>query len=70
MTTEQNKALCELTGLKDQIGKQHWLNVHFRAFELADFAWKQHVFANARVGAKAVNSPDGAVLADEEGETP
>ena len=65
MTVDQDKALCELRGLKDQIDKQHWLNVHFRAFQLAHFAWQQHILANSRLGAKQVHSPGGAVLDDE-----
>lgn len=65
MTTEQDRAMCDLAGLRDQIEKEHWLNVHFRAFQLAHEAWQNHVRANARVGAKAVGSPGGAVLDGE-----
>ncbi|KKN78835.1 hypothetical protein LCGC14_0346070 [marine sediment metagenome] len=64
MDANQKKLLAETEGIIDQIKKQHWLNVHFRAFELANNAWKEHIRANARVGAKEVDSPAGAVLDD------
>lgn len=69
MSSEQDKLLAMAQGLHDQIRKQHWLNVHFRAFELANDAWSLHVRTNAKIGAKAVNSPPGAVLDDNREET-
>ena len=65
MTTEQSKALAELEGLRDQIEKGHWLNVHFRAFRLANDAWQNHVRANALTGSRESCSPGGAVLDGE-----
>lgn len=62
---EQLKAIADLHGLRDQIEKQHWLNVHFRAFKLSHEAWQHHILANARGGSRAVNSPAAAVLDDE-----
>ena len=59
---EVDQANCQLSGLQEQIEKQHWLNVHFRAFQLADYAWKQHIMANARLGSEHSGSPCGAVL--------
>ena len=61
-TVEQDALLAEARGIKEQIEKEHYLNVHFRAFELADHAWKLHIRANAIVGSRKVNSPGGAVL--------
>lgn len=43
MSKEQEKAIKDIRGLRDQIKKGHWLNVHFRAVELAYFAWKQYI---------------------------
>lgn len=65
MTTQQNIMLIELAGIEDQIKKGHYLNVHFRAFKLADIAWKEHIRMNAVHGSGSVNSPAGAVLDDE-----
>lgn len=62
MTVEQKKMLVELEGLKDQIEKEHYLNVHFRAFRLAHDAWQEHIRQNARVGCEVVHSPPGAIL--------
>lgn len=58
----RKRLLAMLAGIKNQIEKGHYLNVHFRAFELANDAWKEHVLANARIGSEAVRSPGGAVL--------
>lgn len=63
--TAQKKMLISVAGIREQIGKEHWLNVHFRAFELADEAWKEHIRVNAELGAREVNSPPGAVLDDQ-----
>jgi hypothetical protein len=58
-----NEALrLKLSELEDQIAKGHWLNVHFRAFELAYDAWKLHIRANAQLGARYCGSLGGAVL--------
>lgn len=65
MTTEQQVMLIALEGLKDQIEKGHFLNVHFRAFELAHNAWREHIRQNAIVGSRQAHSPAGAVLDDE-----
>lgn len=70
MTTEQRKLLMSITGLRDQIGKSHFLNAHFRAFEIARDCWKEHVRMNALSGSRACNSPAGAVLDDERDDTP
>lgn len=67
-TPEQDKLLADLRGLEDQIFKMHFLNVHFRAFELANEAWQLHIRANAKVGSRRVQSPAGAVLDDERDE--
>ena len=61
MTPEQQKLLVELEGIADQIRKEHYLNVHFRAFTLAYEAWHEHIRQNAVVGSRHVNSPAGAV---------
>jgi len=61
----QVKALAELDGLREQIEKGHWLNVHFRAFRLAWDAWQNHVFVNAQSGSESSNSPGGAVLDED-----
>jgi len=68
MTSEQDKLISETRGIQEQILKEHWLNVHFRAFELANDAWQEHIRANARSGARECNSPGGAVL-DNDRET-
>ena len=65
LTSEQRARLLELHGLEDQIRKNHCLNVHFRAFELAHRAWKEHVRLNAEQGSRRFNSPGGAVLDPE-----
>ncbi len=62
MTSEQQKLLSMVNGIVDQIKKEHWLNVHFRAFELACDSWAEHIRANARTGSKQARSPAGAVL--------
>ena len=62
MTSEQEKLLAMVRGIEDQIMKEHWLNVHFRAFRLSGEAWKEHIISNAQAGARKVNSPAGAVL--------
>lgn len=41
----QAKAFAGLVGLRDQVQKEHWLNVHFRAFELSHAAWQFHILA-------------------------
>lgn len=64
-TVLQRQALLELVGLKDQIEKEHWLNVHFRAFKLASLGWDSHILANAQIGSKSFHSPGGAVLDNE-----
>ena len=63
MTPEQQKLLVELEGIADQIRKEHYLNVHFRAFTLAYQAWQERaaIRQNAMVGSRQVNSPAGAV---------
>lgn len=74
MTVEQEKLLAELRGLEDQIRKGHYLNVHFRAFQLAHAAWMEHIRQNAVSGARgghiAGQSPAGAVLDDDRGDRP
>ena len=65
MTSAQEKLLAMVRGISDQIEKEHWLNVHFRAFELANDSWKEHIRANARTGSRQHNSPAGAVLDDK-----
>jgi len=42
--------MAALAGLKDQVRKGHYLNVHFRAFELAHEAWQEHIRQNAVIG--------------------
>lgn len=64
-TPEQDKLKAEVRGILDQINKEHWLNVHFRAFELSHDAWRQHILANARGGSRQCGSPGGAVLDNE-----
>ena len=66
MTTQQTKLLAEVEGIVDQIRKEHYLNVHFRAFTLAYEAWQEHIRLNAVVGSRRVNSPAGAVLDEKE----
>lgn len=65
MTPEQKKLLVDVRGLEDQIRKEHYLNVHFRAFQLAHEAWQEHIRQNAITGSRTVNSPAGSVLDDE-----
>ncbi len=65
MDIEQKRALVDLEGLRDQIEKEHWLNVHFRAFQLANEAWQHHIRANAIHGSRDHHSPGGAVLDGE-----
>lgn len=47
-TPEQKQMLLALAGLRDQILKELYLNAHFRAFRLADDAWKEHIRINSR----------------------
>lgn len=65
MEEAQKKLMVELEGLKDQVEKGHFLNVHFRAFRLAWDAWQEHIRQNALSGSRAVHSPGGAVLDDD-----
>lgn len=65
MTTEARAMMLELVGLRDQIQKQHYLNVHFRAFKLAHAAWMEHIRQNAVGGSRAHRTPPGAVLDGE-----
>jgi hypothetical protein len=65
MTTQQEKMLAELRGLEDQIMKCHFLTVHFRAFQLANESWQEHIRQNALSGSRRAQSPAGAVLDDE-----
>ena len=65
MNMQQKKLLASVDGIANQIKKNHWLNVHFRAFELANEAWTEHIRTNARAGANEHNSPAGAVLDNE-----
>ena len=65
VSVAQEKAITELYGIEDQIQKRHWLNVHFRAYQLANDAWKEHIRLNAETRAREVNSPGGAVLDPE-----
>jgi hypothetical protein len=68
VTTQQEQMMIELHGLKDQIQKGHYLNVHFRAFKLANDAWQEHIRQNAVRGARggeiSGQGPAGAVLDD------
>ena len=48
MTIEQRRMLLELHGIRNQILKDQYLNAHFRAFTLADQAWKEHIRINSR----------------------
>ena len=65
MTTEQKKLLVSIDGLRAQIEKSHFLNAHFRAFEIANDCWREHIRMNALSGARACGSPAGAVLDDD-----
>lgn len=67
LTTQQQKLLAELHGLEDQIRKGHYLNVHFRAFQLANEAWQEHIRQNAIHGNRAGpgSSPPGALLDED-----
>lgn len=65
LSTEQRRLVIETHGINEQIEKGHYLNVHFRAFQLAYNAWQEHVRQNAIGGSRAANSPAGAVLDDE-----
>ncbi len=38
----QQGLIVDVAGLRDQISKDHMLNVHFRAFEIASRAWDEH----------------------------
>lgn len=57
MTTQQQQMLVELAGLRDQIEKGHYLNVHFRAFQLSHAAWMEHT----RQGAAASHRTPGGL---------
>ena len=65
LTTAQGKLLMAIEGLRDQVEKSHFLNAHFRAFEIAHDCWKEHIRMNALSGSRACNSPAGAVLDDD-----
>jgi len=65
LTTQQQKLLADLHGLKEQIEKGHYLNVHFRAFQLANEAWQEHIRQSAVRGARAIGAPAGSVLDGE-----
>ena len=62
-TALQQQAIIEAASVladncRGQAKKGHWLNVHFRAFELAYLAWQAHI-------AEAVNYADsGAQTGD------
>lgn len=68
-TPERESFLAKLQGLENQLHKDHWLNVHFRAFELANDAWQMHIRMNAITGSRQVHSPGGAVLDPERDDT-
>lgn len=53
LTVQQRQMLIELHGIADQIRKGHYLNVHFRAFQLAHASWQEHIRQNAMRGARA-----------------
>lgn len=55
---EQKKAVKETEGITDQIGKQNWLNVHFRAFSLSHDAWRNHIAANDAILASTRERPN------------
>lgn len=67
--SEEKKAalLLHLEGIRDQIEKGHFLNVHFRAFRLGYEAWQEHIRVSAATGARNTSgrSPMGALLEDE-----
>ena len=65
MTTEQKKLLASIDGLRAQIEKSHFLNAHFRAFEIANDCWREHIRMNALSGSRACGSPAGAVIDDD-----
>ncbi len=65
---DRDKMMRQLEQCADQVNKQHWLNIHFQAFEIANDAWKLHILANARTGAKQCGSPLAAVLVEGESE--
>jgi len=64
-TSEQERLLHHVHGIEEQVRKGHFLNVHFRAFELAHESWREHVRQNAVIGSRRYNSPGGAVLDPE-----
>lgn len=66
MSTQQQQMLIELNGLRDQIEKGHYLNVHFRAFQLAHAAWQEHIRQNAVTGARTPGGVREAVLDEPE----
>ncbi len=63
LSTQQRSMGLGTAGIDEQIRKGHYLNVHFRAFDLAHEAWLEHIRQNAIVGASGVG-PAGAVLDD------
>jgi hypothetical protein len=66
LTVEQRKMLVDLIGLADQIRKGHYLNVHFRAFQLANESWQEHIRVNAELGSrKGPGTPPYGALLDE-----
>lgn len=69
LTVEQNQLLAELHGLEDQIRKGHFLNAHFRAFQLSHAAWMEHIRQNAVSGSRRCHSPGGAVLDGDRDDT-
>ncbi len=38
----QQSLIADVAGIRDQISKDHMLNVHFRAFEIAAKSWDEH----------------------------
>jgi len=62
LTLQQLRAMTEMTGLVDQIKKQHWLNVHFRAFSISHAAWMNHIKAKNRPSpSEQVSWPDAEI---------
>lgn len=66
LTTQQKRLLASIAGLEDQIRKGHFVKAHFRALEIANDAWQEHIRQNAVAGARLYNSPAGAVLDESE----
>lgn len=42
LTEDQKNLLLEIDGLAEQVMKGHYLNAHFRAFEIANKTWSEH----------------------------